>query len=81
MYIFGGEFTSPSQNQFYHYKDFWRFNIDNNQWEQLKDLKGGPTPRSGHMYIIIIIYYFLFHYNNNYNNNNCLIEWHAGKIN
>eukprot|EP00960_Hanusia_phi_P002780 82417-Hanusia_phi.AAC.1 len=24
LYIFGGEFTSPSQMQFYHHKDMWR---------------------------------------------------------
>ncbi|PRP84219.1 putative kelch repeat protein [Planoprotostelium fungivorum] len=48
MYIFGGEFTSPSQNQFYHYKDMWRLNTDNFSWENLKDVKGAPSARSGH---------------------------------
>eukprot|EP01114_Cavostelium_apophysatum_P014170 TRINITY_DN3605_c0_g1_i1.p1 TRINITY_DN3605_c0_g1~~TRINITY_DN3605_c0_g1_i1.p1 ORF type:complete len:710 (-),score=276.59 TRINITY_DN3605_c0_g1_i1:42-2171(-) len=51
MYVFGGEFTSPSQNQFYHYKDLWRLNLDNFVWEQL-NLKGGPSARSGHRMIV-----------------------------
>ena len=52
MYIFGGEFTSPSQNQFYHYKDLWRLNLQDYKWEQLKDIKGGPSARSGHRMFI-----------------------------
>jgi len=47
MYVFGGEFTSPSQMQFYHHKDMWRLDLMTMKWEELS-MKGGPTPRSGH---------------------------------
>ncbi|KAJ4823384.1 hypothetical protein Tsubulata_023426 [Turnera subulata] len=47
LYIFGGEFTSPNQERFHHYKDFWMLDLKTNQWEQL-NLKGCPSPRSGH---------------------------------
>ncbi|CAN1128737.1 Kelch domain-containing protein 4 [Linum perenne] len=47
LYIFGGEFTSPNQERFHHYKDFWVLDLKTNQWEQL-NYKGTPSPRSGH---------------------------------
>ncbi|KAG9446315.1 hypothetical protein H6P81_012443 [Aristolochia fimbriata] len=51
LYIFGGEFTSPNQERFHHYKDFWMLDLKTNQWEQLL-LKGCPTARSGHRMIL-----------------------------
>ena len=49
MVTFGGEFTSPSQSQFYHHKDLWRLNTNTWQWEEIKHReKGSPQPRSGH---------------------------------
>lgn len=51
IYIFGGEFTSPNQERFHHYKDFWMFDLKTNQWEQLL-LKGCPTARSGHRMVL-----------------------------
>ncbi|XP_038685044.1 kelch domain-containing protein 4 [Tripterygium wilfordii] len=51
LYIFGGEFTSPNQERFHHYKDFWMLDIKTNQWEQL-NFKGGPSPRSGHRMVL-----------------------------
>ncbi|OIV98177.1 hypothetical protein TanjilG_11574 [Lupinus angustifolius] len=51
IYIFGGEFTSPNQERFHHYKDFWMLDLKTNQWEQL-NLKGCPTPRSGHRMVL-----------------------------
>ncbi|KAK7353928.1 hypothetical protein VNO80_19384 [Phaseolus coccineus] len=51
IYIFGGEFTSPNQERFHHYKDFWMLDLKTNQWEQL-NLKGSPSPRSGHRMIL-----------------------------
>ncbi|CAA7395902.1 unnamed protein product [Spirodela intermedia] len=51
MYIFGGEFTSPNQERFHHYKDFWRLDLKSNQWEQLL-LKGCPSARSGHRMVL-----------------------------
>ncbi|CAI8604899.1 unnamed protein product [Vicia faba] len=51
VYIFGGEFTSPNQERFHHYKDFWMLDLKTNQWEQL-NLKGCPGPRSGHRMVL-----------------------------
>ncbi|KAI9087591.1 hypothetical protein K1719_030461 [Acacia pycnantha] len=51
VYIFGGEFTSPNQERFHHYKDFWMLDLKTNQWEQL-NLKGSPSPRSGHRMVL-----------------------------
>ncbi|EPS63666.1 hypothetical protein M569_11109, partial [Genlisea aurea] len=51
LYIYGGEFTSPNQERFHHYKDFWMLDLKTNQWEQL-NYKGCPSPRSGHRMVI-----------------------------
>ncbi|KAJ9163850.1 hypothetical protein P3X46_023478 [Hevea brasiliensis] len=51
LYIFGGEFTSPNQERFHHYKDLWVLDLKTNQWEQL-NLKGCPSPRSGHRMVL-----------------------------
>ncbi|XP_010930020.3 uncharacterized protein [Elaeis guineensis] len=51
IYIFGGEFTSPNQERFHHYKDFWMFDLKTNQWEQLL-IKGCPSARSGHRMVL-----------------------------
>ncbi|KAF3793696.1 Kelch domain-containing protein 4 [Nymphaea thermarum] len=51
LYIFGGEFTSPNQERFHHYKDFWMLDLKTNQWEQLL-LKGCPSARSGHRMVL-----------------------------
>eukprot|EP00873_Tetraselmis_striata_P018332 jgi/Tetstr1/438596/TSEL_027147.t1 len=47
LFVFGGEFTSPNQEKFYHYKDVWRLDLTTNEWECLP-LRGGPSARSGH---------------------------------
>eukprot|EP00892_Ulva_mutabilis_P009626 jgi/Ulvmu1/7035/UM033_0094.1 len=47
LYMFGGEFTSPNQQKFKHYRDLWRLDLSSWQWEELST-KGGPTARSGH---------------------------------
>lgn len=51
LFVFGGEFTSPNQEKFHHYRDIWKFDLSTNAWEQLQ-LKGGPSPRSGHRMIL-----------------------------
>ena len=47
VYVFGGEFTSPSQERFHHYRDLWRLELETNSWEQLPKT-AGPSARSGH---------------------------------
>lgn len=47
LWIFGGEFASPTQSQFYHYKDLWLFHLKEKAWEKI-NAPGGPSARSGH---------------------------------
>lgn len=47
LWIFGGEFASPTQSQFYHYKELWVYHIKNKYWERINS-PGGPSSRSGH---------------------------------
>lgn len=35
LWVFGGEFTSPSETQFYHYKDLWCFSLAEKKWEKV----------------------------------------------
>ncbi|KAK9239066.1 hypothetical protein V1525DRAFT_356763 [Lipomyces kononenkoae] len=45
--LFGGEFSSPKQNTFYHYGDTWLLDATTREWTKL-DVKKGPSARSGH---------------------------------
>ncbi|KAK3086220.1 hypothetical protein FSP39_015405 [Pinctada imbricata] len=47
LWIFGGEFASPTQSQFYHYKELWLYHIKHRQWEKIS-AAGAPSSRSGH---------------------------------
>eukprot|EP00912_Choanoflagellata_sp_UC4_P000825 UC4_evm14s507 len=47
LWVFGGEFSSPSGSQFYHYNDLWMFDISSRIWSRI-DTPGAPSPRSGH---------------------------------
>ncbi|KAL0115556.1 hypothetical protein PUN28_010819 [Cardiocondyla obscurior] len=47
LWIFGGEFTSPSESQFYHYRDLWVFRFADKKWEKIT-ASNGPSARSGH---------------------------------
>ncbi|KAF9369383.1 hypothetical protein CPB97_003639, partial [Podila verticillata] len=47
LFLFGGEFASPNETQFFHYKDFWSMDMKTNAWEKL-EIKPKPTARSGH---------------------------------
>ncbi len=35
LWVFGGEFTSTSQSQFYHYNDLHVFNFQKKNWEKI----------------------------------------------
>ncbi|XP_053601872.1 kelch domain-containing protein 4 isoform X2 [Plodia interpunctella] len=52
LWIFGGEFTSPSETQFHHYKDLWCFSLADKKWEKVV-AKDGPSPRSGHRMALV----------------------------
>ena len=57
LYVFGGEFATA--DQFHHYRDLWRFDWKTNAWEEL-EVKGGPSPRSGHRMVVWRNYLVLF---------------------
>lgn len=35
LWVFGGEFTSPSESQYYHYRDLWVFRLADKKWEKI----------------------------------------------
>ncbi|XP_017480471.1 PREDICTED: kelch domain-containing protein 4 [Rhagoletis zephyria] len=47
LWVFGGEHASPSQMQFYHYKDLWVMRLKTRTWEKV-NAQNGPSARSGH---------------------------------
>ncbi|CAD1472406.1 unnamed protein product [Heterotrigona itama] len=47
LWVFGGEFSSPSESQFYHYRDLWVYRFAEKKWEKILS-SGGPSARSGH---------------------------------
>jgi len=47
LFVFGGEFSSANQSQFYHYRDLWCLDLATYVWEQVQ-AKNGPSARSGH---------------------------------
>ncbi|XP_060520369.1 kelch domain-containing protein 4 [Cylas formicarius] len=52
LWIFGGEFASPTQSQFYHYRDLWVYHLGEKKWEKISPTNG-PSARSGHRMIIL----------------------------
>ncbi|XP_069196076.1 kelch domain-containing protein 4 isoform X2 [Procambarus clarkii] len=52
LWIFGGEFTSHTQAQFYHFKDLWVFHFNSKRWEKITCV-GGPSARSGHRMVVV----------------------------
>ncbi|CAG5053780.1 unnamed protein product [Parnassius apollo] len=52
LWVFGGEFTSPTETQFYHYKDLWCFSLADKKWEKVI-APNGPSPRSGHRMVLL----------------------------
>ncbi|XP_023326952.1 kelch domain-containing protein 4 [Eurytemora carolleeae] len=51
LYIFGGEYTSPTESQFYHHKDLWCYHFSSKRWEKI-EAAGGPSGRSGHRMVV-----------------------------
>ncbi|KAF8250699.1 galactose oxidase [Wilcoxina mikolae CBS 423.85] len=48
LWLFGGEFSSPKQNTFYHYNDFWSFECKSREWTRVEVKGKAPPARSGH---------------------------------
>lgn len=59
LWLFGGEFASPTQSQFYHFKDLWVFHIATKKWEKI-NAPGGPSARSGHRMVHMKKQLFVF---------------------
>ncbi|XP_066151519.1 kelch domain-containing protein 4 [Euwallacea fornicatus] len=59
LWLFGGEFASPSQSQFYHYRDLWVYHLFSKQWEKIT-APNAPSARSGHRMVLIKKQLFLF---------------------
>ncbi|XP_063698375.1 kelch domain-containing protein 4 [Culicoides brevitarsis] len=47
LWLFGGEYQSPSQIQIIHFKDLWVYRLKTKVWEKV-NAPNGPTARSGH---------------------------------
>ncbi|THD27880.1 Kelch domain-containing protein 4 [Fasciola hepatica] len=49
VWVFGGEYASPTQIRFYHYKDLWCFRMRTRKWELVQcHGSSAPSARSGH---------------------------------
>nr|CAH7738499.1 unnamed protein product [Callosobruchus chinensis] len=59
LWIFGGEYASPTQSQFYHYRDLWVFHLATKQWEKIT-APNGPSARSGHRMVLVKKQLFVF---------------------
>ena len=53
FYTFGGEYTSPNQKNFNHYRDLWRLDLSTWEWEQLSLKGSSPSARSGHRICVV----------------------------
>jgi hypothetical protein len=60
IYLFGGEFSSPKQNTFYHYNTFYRLEPSTREWTKLEPKGKGPPARSGHRMTYYKNYIILF---------------------
>ncbi len=61
VFMFGGEFSSPKQAQFYHYNDFWVLEPSAREWTRIESpSKGSPSARSGHRMTFWKNYVLLF---------------------
>ncbi|KAI9656103.1 MAG: hypothetical protein M1831_004674 [Alyxoria varia] len=60
IYLFGGEFSSPRQGQFYHYNDFWRLDAKSREWAKIETKGKRPPARSGHRMTCYKQYILLF---------------------
>lgn len=59
LWVFGGEFSSPSQSQFYHYNDLWCFQFQSKTWKKIA-ASNGPSARSGHRMVVMKKYLVVF---------------------
>merc|ERR1712029_156110 len=57
MWVFGGEYASPSETQFHHYRDLWVYHFASKRWEKIpvppKEAPQPPSSRSGHRMVMV----------------------------
>ncbi|XP_055912865.1 kelch domain-containing protein 4 [Eupeodes corollae] len=72
LWLFGGEHASPSQLQFYHYKDLWVMSLKTKSWEKIT-APNAPSPRSGHRMVASKKKLFIF---GGFHDNNQSYKYH-----
>lgn len=60
IWLFGGEYASPSQLQFIHFKDLWVWRVAQKKWEKIQSANAGPSARSGHRMVVTKKKLFVF---------------------
>jgi hypothetical protein len=50
VYLFGGEYSA--KDQFYHYKDLWKYDVPSCTWEVIEASGEAPSQRSGHRLVV-----------------------------
>eukprot|EP01054_Gregarina_sp_Poly1_P009659 Gregarina_sp_Poly_1__9658@NODE_611_length_7145_cov_95_802063_g467_i0_p1_GENE_NODE_611_length_7145_cov_95_802063_g467_i0NODE_611_length_7145_cov_95_802063_g467_i0_p1_ORF_typecomplete_len660_score103_23Kelch_6/PF13964_6/0_56Kelch_6/PF13964_6/4_2e15Kelch_6/PF13964_6/5_2e07Kelch_6/PF13964_6/0_47Kelch_6/PF13964_6/1_2e06Kelch_6/PF13964_6/5_2e07Kelch_4/PF13418_6/1_1Kelch_4/PF13418_6/1_3e11Kelch_4/PF13418_6/2_7e07Kelch_4/PF13418_6/1_5Kelch_4/PF13418_6/1_9e06Kelch_4/PF13418_6/9_8e06Kelch_3/PF13415_6/1_2e len=50
IFVFGGEFATASQ--FYHFRDFWKFDTKSMTWTEIPPSGSAPSARSGHRMVV-----------------------------
>jgi len=64
MWVFGGEYASPSETQFHHYRDLWVYHFATKRWEKIpappKEAVQPPSSRSGHRMVMVKRHLVLF---------------------
>ncbi|EGD83347.1 hypothetical protein PTSG_12104 [Salpingoeca rosetta] len=51
MWVFGGEYSSPTGSTFKHFNDLWCLNIKDKKWMKVTR-SGAPSSRSGHRMVL-----------------------------
>lgn len=46
VFVFGGEYSSPTQSQFYHYKDLWQLDLTSMEWAKVRAGAHAPDARA-----------------------------------
>ncbi|ESO01925.1 hypothetical protein HELRODRAFT_65936, partial [Helobdella robusta] len=59
LWLFGGEYTTRNQSQYYHYNDLWVLHLAERKWEKINSV-GAPSPRSGHRMVACRKMLFIF---------------------
>lgn len=59
LWLFGGEYASATQSQFYHHRDLWVYYLKDKRWDKIS-VPNGPSGRSGHRMVCLKKKLFIF---------------------